>query len=45
MELWKNRYGGDEDGGLNERVCLVIIIVAIVFLAGIVLLAIMTPEP
>ena len=45
MELWKSRYGGDEDGWLNERACLVIIIVATAFLAGIVLLAMMTPEP
>ena len=32
-------------GWLNEKVCLAIIVVALVFLVGLVLLAMMTPEP
>lgn len=45
MRLGKNRYRADDEGWLNEKVCLAIILVATTFLVGIVLLAMMTPEP
>lgn len=45
MRLWEKRYGDDEQGWLSERVCLAIILAGIAFLVGIVLLAMLTPEP
>jgi hypothetical protein len=45
MRLWEKRYGDEDQGWLSDRACVAIILAGTAFLVGIVLLAMLTPEP